>query len=206
MKILSSILSLLGICAVALFDEHAGFVPVLLSAAVCMLSSMNGMTAPSVSLEGKSLWIVQSLPLSPWQILRAKLRMQLLLTVIPVLFCVVCIAFVYSYSIIELIFALLVPITFVLLYAQFGLSLGLKMPNLNHTSEITPIKQSAGVAFTSLGGFGYAVLMFVGFLLTGGQRTDFVIYMSVFIMINIALCVLLHLWLRGKGCRRFISL
>ena len=40
---------------------------------------MNDMTAPSVSLEGKSLWLMQSLPVTPWQVLRAKLTMQLLL-------------------------------------------------------------------------------------------------------------------------------
>ena len=57
----------------------------MLTAALCMLASMNDMAAPSVSLEGKSLWLLQSLPVTPWQVLRAKLRLQLLLTAIPVL-------------------------------------------------------------------------------------------------------------------------
>ena len=54
--------------------------PVLLCAAVCLLASGNDMTAPSVSLEGKTLWLLRSLPVTPWQTLRAKLSMQLLLT------------------------------------------------------------------------------------------------------------------------------
>ena len=41
------------------------------------------MAAPSVSLEGKSLWLLQSLPVTPWQVLRAKLSVQLLLTSAP---------------------------------------------------------------------------------------------------------------------------
>ena len=45
------------------------------------------MAAPSVSLEGKNLWLLQSLPVKPWQALRAKLTVQLLLTGIPALFC-----------------------------------------------------------------------------------------------------------------------
>ena len=41
--------------------------PLLLAGAICMLASMNDITAPSVSLEGKSLWLLQSLPVTPWQ-------------------------------------------------------------------------------------------------------------------------------------------
>lgn len=55
------------------FGAGADIVPVLLSAALCLLASMNDMAAPSVSLEGKSLWLAQSLPVTPWQVLRAKL-------------------------------------------------------------------------------------------------------------------------------------
>lgn len=47
---------------------------------------MNDMAAPSISLEGKNLWLLQSLPVKPWQALRAKLSVQLLLTSIPALF------------------------------------------------------------------------------------------------------------------------
>ena len=69
----------------ALGAEAGAYLSVMLTAALCMLAAMNDMAAPSVSLEGKSLWLLQSLPVTPWQVLRAKLRFQLLLTAIPVL-------------------------------------------------------------------------------------------------------------------------
>lgn len=43
------------------FGAGADIVPVLLSAALCLLASMNDMAAPSVSLEGRQLWLAQSL-------------------------------------------------------------------------------------------------------------------------------------------------
>ena len=55
----------------ALFADTEGSVPVMLCVLLCGLASMNLMTAPSVSLEGKSLWLMQSLPVEPWQALRA---------------------------------------------------------------------------------------------------------------------------------------
>lgn len=44
------------------FAGHSGFVPVILTSAVCAVASMNDISAPSVSLEGKNIWIAQSLP------------------------------------------------------------------------------------------------------------------------------------------------
>ncbi|MDD6094688.1 MAG: hypothetical protein PUC29_02985 [Clostridia bacterium] len=188
------------------FGGRAGCIPVLLCAAVCMLASMNDMAAPSVSLEGKSLWLLQSLPVTPWQVLRAKLGMQLILTEIPVLFCTVCIAFIYPFTPIELLLTVLVPMSYVLFSALFGLFLGLKMPNLNWTSEITPIKQSAPVTIALFSGFGYTALLCLGFMLLNGWKLGFAGYMSLFGALTLALCGLLWFWLRNKGCSRFASL
>ena len=60
-----------------IFDGSTGAIPVLVTAVVCMLAAMNFMVVPSVSLEGKNLWQLQSLPVKPWQVLRAKLAVQL---------------------------------------------------------------------------------------------------------------------------------
>ena len=49
----------------AIFAETPDSVPFLLCVMLCSLASMNFMTAPSVSLEGKSLWLLQSLPVEP---------------------------------------------------------------------------------------------------------------------------------------------
>lgn len=188
------------------FGERAGCTPVLLCGAVCMLASMNDMAAPSVSLEGKSLWLMQSLPITPWQVLRGKLGMQLILTGIPALFCIACIAFIYPFTPLELILTALVPMLYVLLSALFGLFLGLKMPNLNWTSEITPIKQSAPVTIALFSGFGYTALLCAGFMLLNGWRLGFVGYMSIFGAVTIALCAALYLWLKKRGSNLFAAL
>ena len=62
-----------------MFGSQDGTVLLLVTIMLCGIISMDIMTAPSISLEGKSLWIVQSLPVTSWQVLRAKLDMQLIL-------------------------------------------------------------------------------------------------------------------------------
>ena len=189
-----------------IFGERAGCTPVLLCTAVCMLASMNDMAAPSVSLEGKSLWLMQSLPVTPWQVLRGKLGMQMILTGIPVLFCIACIAFIYPFTPLELLLTVLVPMLYTLFSALFGLFLGLKMPNLNWTSEITPIKQSAGVMIALFSGFGYTVLLCSGYMLLNGWKLGFVGYMCLFGAVTLALCALLYFWLKKRGSKLFAEL
>ena len=175
-----------------------GLLPVLLAAAVCMLISMNDMTAPSVSLEGKSLWLAQSLPVTPWQVLRAKLVMQLLLTGIPAAVCLLCAVLAISMTAAEAVLLATVCLLFVVLSAMLGLFLGLKMPNLTWTSEITPIKQSACVVIALLGGWAYALLLGGGYLLAG-WHLGAALYMGCFAAATLAACAVLYLWLKKRG-------
>ena len=190
----------------AMFAETAGSVPLLLCVILCGLASMNFMTAPSVSLEGKSLWLMQSLPVNPWKIFRAKIRMQLLLTALPLLLCIVCAAIVCPMSPIFLLVIALFAASYTLLSALSGLTLGVKMPTLTWTNEIMPIKQSAPVMIALFGGIGYTVLLFAGFLLLPGWVLGFAGYMACFIGVNVVLCICNYLWLRKTGMTRFAEL
>ena len=190
----------------AMFAETAGSVPLLICVVLCGLASMNFVTAPSVSLEGKSLWLMQSLQVEPWQIFQAKIRMQLLLTGLPLLLFIVCTAAVYPLHLLQVLMILLFSGSYALLMALVGLSLGVKMPTLTWTNEIMPIKQGAPVVITLFGGFGYMVLLFGGYMLLPGWMLGFCGYMICFVIVNVFLSVCFYLWLRKKGVERFAAL
>ena len=189
----------------ALGAEAGAYLSVMLTAALCMLAAMNDMAAPSVSLEGKSLWLLQSLPVTPWQVLRAKLRFQLLLTAIPMLVCLVCAVIALPMAAAETALMAVLTLLFVAFSALLGLTLGLKMPHLHWTSELAPIKQSACVAITLLGGWGYALVLLFGFLLAG-QRLGAAAYMGIFAVLTLLACVWLYRWLKKKGVVVFAAL
>ena len=166
---------LMPICAVALlwkgrkiftmlngmFGSQEGTVLLLVTTMLCGLTSMDIMTAPSISLEGKSLWIAQSLPVTPWQVLRAKLDMQLILNSMPVMLCMICTAVVCPFKIGQFVMMILQVLSYVFVMAVFGLFMGVIKPVLTWTNELTPIKQSASVMITMFGGFGYTALLFM---------------------------------------------
>ena len=190
----------------AMFVDTPGSVPVLLCVILCGLASMNFMAAPSISLEGKSLWLMQSLPVEPWKVLCAKLWMQFILTALPLLLCIACIAITYHLPLLWLLVIVLFGVSYTLLAALSGLMLGVKMPTLTWTNEIMLIKQSAPVVITLFGGMGYTVLLFAGFLLLPGWMLGFSGYMTCIIGVNVILCVCNYLWLRKTGTARFAAL
>ena len=105
-------------------------------------------------------------------------------------FCVSCVQqqFVPLYSL-QLLMIFLFTGSYVLLMALVGLFLGVKMPTLTWTNEIMPIKQGEPVVITLFGGFGYMVLLFVGFMLLPGWMLGFCGDMSCFVIVNVFLSV-----------------
>lgn len=182
----------------------ADVVAVLVTGGVCMVATMNDMTAPSISLEGKNLWILQSLPVSPWQVLKSKMMMQLILTNIPVFVCSVCAWFVFGFEFYFGIFLLLIPQLYAVLLASFGLFLNLKNPNFTWTSEIAPLKQSLPPMLVILGGWAYGLIFMLGYYFFKNQFPA-AFYMCGFLILTGALVGLLIRWLMKKGTAIFQS-
>ena len=187
------------------FGAGADIVPVLLCAALCLLASMNDMAAPSVSLEGRQLWLAQSLPVTPWQVLRAKLDTQLLLTGVPVLFCALCAVIVLPGGAAEMALAVVAALLYTLLSALAALALGLKMPNLTWTNEITPIKQGGSVMLALFANWFYAIAL-GGLYFLCGRYLSAAAYLAIFAAVTAVACALLLRWLKRRGTRIFAAL
>lgn len=195
----------LGQTLADVFSGNVGVVPVLMCAAVCLLASMNDMAAPSVSLEGKSLWLAQSLPVVPWQVLRAKLDVQLVLTGVPVLFCALCMVITLPGSALEKVLLVVVALLYTLLSALAALALGLKMPNLTWTNETTPIKQSGCVMLSLFANWFYAIAL-GGLYFLCGNVLSAAAYLAIFAVVTAAGSALLLLWVKKQGARIFAAL
>ena len=181
------------------------YLPLLAVGAVCLLAAMNDMTAPSVSLEGNNLWLAQALPISGKQALLAKLKLHLLLTLIPAVPLIAAVEWLIKPT---PFFAILIPVAvalFVLLMAALGLAINLKMPNLNWSSEIVPIKQSMSVTLALFGGWVIAAVL-VGLYFLLGNFVSLLAYFAVMCGLLLVFCCVLLRWLMTKGARIFSTL
>ena len=173
--------------------------------AVCVSGYMNDITAPCGSLEGKNIWLLQAFPVSAGQVLMAKMKLHLILTLIPMAVLAVCVELVLKPS---LLFAVLIPAAgglFVWFMALFGLFLNLKMPNLTWTNEIVPIKQSMGVMVALFG--GWAVVTGLGVLCYLTRKiVDPELFLIGAMVLVLAACLILLKWIRTRGAQIFENL
>ena len=187
------------------FAGRPGTAAVLLCTMLCTLSSMIDMAVPSVSLEGRSIWIPQSLPVEPRTVLRAKVSVQLILSVIPILFASLCAAAAADASPAVRLLMCAMSLAYTVFSAAYGMFIGLKMPLLNWTNELAPIKQGGAVTIVIFSSWGYSVA-FAGLYLLAGYRIGPAAYLSICTVLFAALSLLFLRWLDTRGSRIFAGL
>ena len=185
--------------------EASGLLATMLCAALCLVGSMNDMASSSISLEGKNLWLAQSLPVTPWQVLRAKLLVQVLVTGISMAVTSVLILLAVRPALPLALLLIALPQAFVWLSAAFGLTMDLKRPNLVWTNEITVIKQRLTVLLAMLGGWVYAALVGVLYY-PFGIDMGAAWYLLAWTVLTVVLTLVLLRWLRRTGGCLFAAL
>jgi len=179
--------------------------PLVACAALCLCASMNDLTAPSVSLEAKQLWLLKSLPVSPWMALRAKLDMHLLVTQPAVLFASGAMVFVLRPGAVQACLIMLIPLLFCVVGAAIGLCINLKLPNLTWTNETALIKQSLGVLLTLL--ISWCVIVALGALYYAlRSAVEPQAYLLGCAAVLLLLILGLLYWLRTCGCAHWNAL
>ena len=182
---------------------------VFVIAGMCIILSMNNMVVPSVSLEGKNLWILKSLPVNMWNVLKSKLLVQLTVTGVPLIICDICVLLTVKTGVIEKLFIVLITILFMLLQAFGGLALGIMRPNFTWTNEIVPIKQSMNMFIEIFGSFVLTAGILVPFLLIRygiGYKISVIVYLLIVAGVLLLADLLLYRWLRVKGTDKFAQL
>lgn len=177
----------------------------ILAALLMAISTMNNTTGPSVSLEGKSIWILQSLPVKPIDVFMAKIKMQLYLTVPPMIALSAAVCYVLGFGFAGFAVATAIALCFIVLDATAGLALNVKRPSLDWTNEAAPIKQSLNTMILTLGGWLLTV-GFIGLYVLVGEKIGNIAYSGIISCIMIILSAVLFMWLKGRGSRRFSTL
>ena len=167
---------------------------------------MNDMAVPSVSLEGKSLWVSRSLPVDAWTALRAKCGMQLLLTVPGAVFAALCSAIVMRSDLLTGLLMVVFCAIFASFSAYLALYIGLHNVNLVWTNEISVIKQGVQILVALLAGWLLPVLFVLPYMLLLNGDFNPTAYLALASLLFAAAALVFRRWLRTKGVMRFESL
>lgn len=179
-------------------------------AAMCIVAvfgaAMAGLVLPtssSISLEGKNLWIIRSMPVNSSEVLETKLRFSLIIYVPPIVLLMAAAVYVLRPGALTALAAVVLSLLLLLVMAQMGLIANIRHPNLNWTTESQAAKSGVAVMISMLLDYGLiAALGFSGYmLLKNGASAAMVMGLASALMLVLSL--LLRRRLRGGDAARF---
>lgn len=131
----------------------------LMPFAVAMVANMCNTTAVSLSLEGRNLWVVQSLPITRRTLLQGKMIFNILLVMPVSLLCNIIFIFVLRVNLVLAIEYILFSIVSVLFSTVLGMWINLHFPNYSWQNEVEVVKQSVSSMLGIFSGLlGYLAL------------------------------------------------
>ena len=162
---------------------------------LCLVCSLSSTTHASISLEGKSLWIVKSIPVKIRTIFLSKVLVNLTLLIPFVLIGGTFFGLYFNLSVTDMVLIYLLPLLYSVFISLAGLLFNLMFPKFDYDNEIRVIKQSLPVFLTIMVGFVIVILPFT-FIVNKILITLFMV------IINTLLLTVLHIY----GERKFIRL
>ena len=166
---------------------------ILVLSIVCAISST---THASISIEGKSLWIMKSIPVKSSTIFLSKILVNLTILVPTIFISSTFFGIYFHLSVLDKIFLYILPLAYSVFTAIMGLILNLMFPKFDFDNEIRVIKQSLPVFLSMMIGFAVVILPFT---LLGGKTLLITLTM---IIVDIVLVIILHYY----GGRKFMRL
>ncbi len=151
---------------------------------------MNAPIATSISMEGKELWIIRTLPISVREYLKGKLRFNIGLIAPFYIVGEIIMIIALKPSVLELLWMILLPMAITMCTLVLGLAVNLRFPKLKWDSEVEVVKQSASAMLGGMGGFLIALIAAIPLLLMPDSYfgmvacVEFVVVVVITIMLN----------------------
>jgi len=178
----------------------------LASAGISLISAMNIISAPSVSLEGKNLWIIRSMPVSEKKILLAKAAAHITVCTPPVLFASAVTAVLFRTSFPQTIFLILLPLLSNVMTGLVGVVVNLQFPRFDWISETAAVKQSMSTFVSMLVSVIGAVLPYLLYLFLFSGAVEPELFAVIVLFYLAGLDYWCYHYLCTKGAAKFSQL
>lgn len=120
--------------------------------------SMSCTSCVSLSLEGKNIWLIRTLPVSKEDVFNSKILVNLTFTVPVSVVCGVLFAIGTKANMFEAFMIVLLPVVYAVFTAVWGIFINTKFVNYDWESETQVVKQSVSAIIGMIGGLFIALL------------------------------------------------
>ena len=179
-------------------------IPAAVVVVCAFFGSMSFVSAPSISLEDRQLWILQSCPVESRQVIMAKLLTHMIVCTPCTLIGAVILCIFYEVSVWMSLLVLLTVLSTVAFCDYVGFFAGLKFPKFGWQNENEVIKQGMAVMISMLGSMVFFVAL--GVLAYFAAKISAWLGVFAIFAVCVIVCAIIHMYLVGYGVKDFENL
>lgn len=161
-------------------------------------------TAASISLEGKSLWIIKSLPVKIQNILWSKILVNMTLTVPALIINTIIVSLALKMNATSILAMFSVSLMYCMISPILGIIINLYFPKLEWTTQLAVVKQSVSVLLSILSCFVTIAIPIGLFAIIKPTNTK--LFLGIFSIVLLIFNAILIKTLNTTGVRKFKEL
>ncbi len=186
-------------------EELRLFVPGVVFVMVAFASLMTYITTTMISLEGKTINMLKTMPISGKKIIMSKVLAAMLL-IVPVTLIGSIVMFIrFQFSVVEIFLILIAVVVMPLMTQLIGILIDLKYARFDAESDVVVVKQSAGVMISTFLGLGM-VLITTALAIVSTIFVGQILGLLILDVIFVIVAALLYLVIIIKGDKKFMRL
>lgn len=165
---------------------------------LCLMSST---THSSISLEGKNLWILKTIPVNEKNILLSKIMVNLTITIPAIIINSTVFCIYFKTSLLMTLFMYITPFIASLFISIFGLIINLNFPNFEWKNEVSVVKQSMASFITLFAGTAIGLIPIVIPYTINDSMYIIIVTLIMFVLTTSA-----YIYLNTRGIKIFKKL
>lgn len=215
-----SVLLMVIVAVIAVFNKSAissmmsalqttkigDMIPVIFFAVIAFFVSMIVISGSSISLEGKTLWILKEAPVTIWTIFAAKGGFNAIVDAVACLICVPLLGYALSLSVGDILLVLLLSVLYSVFASFVGLLINLLFPKMDGENDAVIVKQSSSIIISMLVDIVSAAILVGIYFLVSIFTSSFVV-VALVVLVALGLLIALVFWmLNTVGMKKFSEL
>ncbi len=190
----------------ASYQAFASYLPLLVGAVYSFFPAITTISASAISMEGRQIWLIKSLPLSVRDIFVAKIGFNVLITVIPSFLCSLAGGLLLGIAAQDLWIVVLLPVLSGFAISICGLYINLCHPKLDWDNEAKVVKQSMAAGLTLLVGFVIVLFPLVLYLTVLVDLIAPSVMGLLWVVAELVFIAIYILLLKTKGVKCYLAL
>jgi ABC-2 type transport system permease protein len=184
-------------------EQIKQYVPLVMGGFIIVSTFMSSITSSMISLEGKKIEILKSLPIKSYTIITSKVLMAVILMVPILLIGTLGVSIRCSFGIVETIILLALCIIMTFVAETFGIIINLKYPKMDAKNDTEVVKQSTSSMIAVMGGM-FLIMINMGIIgMLAYLKLSNILVLLIITVFYVLVYALMKLYINNKGTKLF---